>query len=209
MLAEGLFRGWPWLWDRLQVCGVATEPLKRYEGLTVQQVAGALGCAPIDAALTLMERDEGHVRIIFYYRTEEDMRAFLRHPMAMMGSDGSALAPEGPLGEGKPHPRSYGAAARLLGRYARDERLLTLPEAVHKMTGQVADRLGLRDRGRLRAGQAADVVVFDPATVRDRATFEDPHQYPDGVPFVLVNGWLTVEAGAHSGVMAGRVLAPP
>jgi N-acyl-D-aspartate/D-glutamate deacylase len=209
MLEEGLFRGWPWLWDRLQVSGVASAALKPYEGMTIQKVGDALGCEPIDAALTLMDRDEGQVRIIFYYRTEEDMRAFLRHPMAMMGSDGSALAREGPLGEGKPHPRSYGAAVRLLGRYARDERLLSLSEAVHKMSGQVADRLGLRDRGRLRVGMAADIVVFDPATVRDRATFEDPHQYADGVPFVLVNGRLAVDGGAATGARAGRVLSPP
>jgi N-acyl-D-aspartate/D-glutamate deacylase len=187
---------------------VAGEPLKPCEGLTIQEVADRLGCEPIDAALTLMDRDEGHVRIIFYYRTEEDMRAFLRHPLAMMGSDGSALARDGLLGEGKPHPRSYGAAARLLGRYARDERVLGLAEAVHKMTGRVADRLGLADRGRLRPGQAADVVVFDPAAVRDRATFQDPHQYAEGVPFVLVNGRLAVDAGTETGALAGRVLAP-
>jgi N-acyl-D-aspartate/D-glutamate deacylase len=208
MLAEGLFRGWPWLWDRLEVCGVSSETLRRYEGRTIQQVADAMGEEPIDAALTLMDLDEAHVRIIFYYRIEEDMRAFLRHPMAMMGSDGSALAREGVLGEGKPHPRSYGAHARLLGRYARDERVLALEEAVRKMTGQVADRLGLGDRGRLLAGQAADIAVFDPATVRDRATFEDPHQYPDGIPYVVVNGQLTIEGGRHTGVLAGRVLAP-
>jgi N-acyl-D-aspartate/D-glutamate deacylase len=208
MLAEGLFRGWPWLWDRLLVCGVSNAALRRYEGMTIQQVADAMDIEPIDAALTLMDLDEAYVRIIFFYRTEEDMRAFLRHPLAMVGSDGSALAREGVLGEGKPHPRSYGAHARILGRYARDERVLTLEQAVYKMTGQVADRLGLGDRGRLQVGQAADIVVFDPATVRDLATFEDPHQYADGIPHVVVNGQLTIDAGRHTGAQAGQVLAP-
>ena len=129
---------------------------------------------PLDAALTLMEIDEARLRIIFYYRTEADMRAFLRHPMGMMGSDGLAIQPGGKLGQGKPHPRSYGAHARVLGRYVRDEPILTLEEAVYKMSGQVADRLGLTDRGRVAVNQVADIAVFDPATVIDRADLKIP-----------------------------------
>ena len=207
MLAEGLFRGWPWLWDRLRVSATHSPATRPYEGLTIQQTAAALAMEPIDAALFLMEADDARLEVIFYYRTEEDMRAFLRHPLAMVGSDGLAIAPGGRLGAGKPHPRSYGAQARVLGRYVREAHVLSLEEAVHKMSGKVADRLGLRDRGRVRRGQAADLVVFDPATVVDRADFENPHQYPAGIEFVLVNGRVAVERGEHTGVAAGRVLA--
>ena len=200
MLEEGLFRGWPWLWDRLRVSTAHTE------ALTIEQAAQAMGIEAIDAALTLMELDEGRLEVIFYYRTETDMRAFLKHPLGMVGSDGLALAPGGRIGVGKPHPRSYGAHARVLGRYVREERVLGLEEAVHKMSGQVADRLGLRDRGRIRPGHAADLLVFDPAAVLDRADFDHPHQYPLGIEYVMVNGRMTVERGEHTGAAAGRVL---
>ncbi len=206
METEGLFRGWPWLWDRLMVCAVDDERAKPCEGMTLQQAAEHLGMEPLDAALTLMDWDDGKMHIIFFYRTEEDMRTFLRHPFSMVGSDGLALMAGGVLGTGKPHPRSYGAAARVLGRYVRQEKVLTLEDAVHKMSGKVANRLGLTDRGRLAAGMMADVVVFDPETVIDRAAFERPHQYATGIRWVLVNGRMVVRDGAHTDVLAGRVL---
>jgi N-acyl-D-amino-acid deacylase len=206
MLEEGLFRGWPWRWDRLRVSAAHTAAARPYEGLTIEQAAAALGLEPIDAALWLMDADDGRLEVIFYYRTEGDMRAFLRHPLGMVGSDGLAIAASGRLGSGKPHPRSYGAHARVLGRYVREEGVLALEEAVHKMSGKVADRLGLADRGRVRRGQAADLVLFDPAAVADRADFDDPHQYAAGVEYVLVNGRLTIERGEHTGAAAGRVL---
>ena len=207
MLKEGLFRGWPWLWDRLQVSTAHTLQTKPYEGMTFQQAAEVMSVEPVDAALTLMEQDGARLGIIFFYRTEEDMRAFLRHPLGMMGSDGLAIQATGALGQGKPHPRSYGAHARVLGRYVRDEAMLTLEEAVYKMSGQVADRLSMTDRGRVAVGQIADIAVFNPNTVIDRADFENPHQYPVGVDYVLVNGHLVVDQGQHTGALPGRVLA--
>ena len=206
MLEEGLFRGWPWLWDRLRVSTAHTSAARRYEGLTIEQAAAAMGLEPIDAALELMQLDEGRLEVIFYYRTEEDMKAFLRHPLGMVGSDGLAIAPGGRLGAGKPHPRSYGAHARVIGRYVRDEKVLGLEQAVFKMSGGVADRLALRDRGRLRPGYAADIAVFDPESVADCADFDNPHRFPEGIEYVLVNGRLTVERGAHTGAAAGLVL---
>ncbi len=167
-----------------------------------------MGIEPIDAALEVLAIDDGRLGIIFFYRTEEDMRTFLSHPMGMMGSDGSAITPIGRQGEGKPHPRSYGAHARVLGRYVREEPVLKLEEAVYKMSGMVADRLGLSERGRLRTGAYADIVVFDPDHVIDRADFDNPHQYAMGINYVLINGAIVMQKGEHTGKRAGRVLEP-
>jgi N-acyl-D-amino-acid deacylase len=130
----------------------------------------------------------------------------MRWPQTMIGSDASSVAPYGPLGEGKPHPRAYGTFPRVLGRYVRDQGVVTLEEAIHKMTGLPAARLGLSDRGLVRAGAHADLVVFDPATIGDRATFDSPHQYATGIEHVLVNGVPVVEGGEHTGALPGRVL---
>jgi N-acyl-D-aspartate/D-glutamate deacylase len=126
MVEHGLFRGWPWMWDRLMISSAHSAEVKPFEGKTFQHAAEILGNDPLDAALDLMDWDDGRMAIIFFYRTEEDMRAFLRHPLGMMGSDGSAIDADGPLGKGKPHPRSYGAHVRVLGRYVREERVLSL-----------------------------------------------------------------------------------
>ena len=129
--------------------------------------------------------------------------------LGMIGSDGSVAAPYGPLSEGKPHPRSYGTHPRVLGRYVRELGLLTWEEAIRKMTSAPAQRLGLAAKGIVRPGLDADLVVFDPATVSDRATFDEPHQYPDGINHVLVNGELVVSGGNHLGTLPGHVLSRP
>ena len=137
---------------------------------------------------------------------EADVRTLLRSPAVLVGSDGRSVAPDSVAGQGRPHPRFYGTFPRVLGHYARDLGLLSLPEAVHKMTGAPARILGLADRGLLREGYRADVTVFDPATILDRSTYNDPHRYPTGIPTVIVNGTVVVEAGAHTGALPGRVL---
>jgi N-acyl-D-amino-acid deacylase len=207
MEVNGLLAGWPWHWDRLMVCRVLNPEWRHAEGMTFADLAAARGVAPIDAALDLMVADEGRVQIIFFYRTEEDMQTFLRHPRSVVGSDGSALTADGPTGGGRPHPRNYGAAARILGRYVRESPVLSLEDAVHRMSGKVANRLGLRDRGWIRAGLAADLAVIDAYRVLDRATFDAPHQYATGVPWVLVNGAVAVADGEPTGAHRGRVLA--
>ena len=155
-------------------------------------------------------RDEdGAASMTLFQLDEADLRRALVHPQVMIGSDGSALAPYGPLAEGKPHPRSYGTFARVLGEYAREQRVLSLPQAVHKMTGMPARRLRLRDRGVIREGARADLVVFDPRRVADPATYQDPHRYAAGIEHVLVNGRFVVKHGEHTGSLPGRVLTPP
>ncbi len=148
---------------------------------------------------------EGGCSAIFHAYDEPDVERFLRSPVGMIGSDGSLTKP----GEGAPHPRAFGTYPRVLGRYVRERGVLTLEEAIRKMTSFPAARLGLADRGVIKAGMIADVTVFDAATIADQATFEDPHHYSVGVRYVLVNGQLTIAKGAHTGVRAGRVLRGP
>src|SRR5262249_28057408 len=153
----------------------------------------------------LLEED-GRAGMLHFIMDEGDVEHVIRHPLSMIGSDGSSLRPDGPLGRGKPHPRSYGCFPRVLAHYVRERHLLTLEQAVHKMTGAPAARLRLADKGLVRWGMDADLVVFDPGTVRDAATFAQPHRYAEGIRHVVVNGTVTVEEGEHTGDRAGRVL---
>jgi N-acyl-D-amino-acid deacylase len=182
---------------------------KDAEGRRLSELAVARGMDPLDAALELIVDERGKAYMILFQLDERDVQVVLRHPRVMIGSDGSALAPYGELGAGKPHPRSYGTFPRVLGEYVREQRTLTLAQAVHKMTGMPAQRLGFRDRGAIRVGAYADLVVFDARTVADRATYEAPHRYPEGVEHVLVNGRFVIKDGQHTGSLPGRVLTPP
>jgi N-acyl-D-amino-acid deacylase len=172
-------------------------------GLTLAGIATARGCEPVDAMLDLLLDEGGGVEVVIFAIGPDDIRRVMSHPEVAIASDGWTLSPDA---GGTPHPRSYGTFARVLGHYVRDEGVLSVEEAVRKMTSLPARRLGLGDRGVLRPGARADVVVFDPARVRDRATFEQPHQFCDGVSAVVVNGHLVVEAGEHTGAPGGRVL---
>jgi N-acyl-D-amino-acid deacylase len=201
---EGLLRGLEW--SDIMVAYAPSRP--EAQGRRLAEIAAARGEEPLDAAIEVIVAEQGKGYMILFQLDEADLRRALAHPHVMIGSDGSALAAEGPLAVGKPHPRSYGTFPRVLGRYARDERALTLPEAVWKMTGLPARRLGLADRGVLAPGAMADVVVFDAATVADRATYEDPHRYAGGIGHVLVNGRVVVADGEHTGALPGRVLRP-
>jgi N-acyl-D-aspartate/D-glutamate deacylase len=201
---ETLLRGLDWA-DIM----VAYSPSRPdAQGRRIAEIAAARKEDPLDAAIGLIVSEQGKGYMILFQLDEADLRRALGHPHVMIGSDGSALAAQGPLAAGKPHPRSYGTFPRVLGRYARDERVLPLETAVWKMTGLPAKRLGLADRGVLRDGGKADVVVFDPATVADRATYEDPHRYAAGVGDVVVNGRVVISGGEHTGALPGRVLRP-
>jgi len=160
----------------------------------------------VDALCDLLIEENAEAMNVTFWGVEEDVDTLVKHPSVMPCSDGWCHAPYGRLGEGRPHPRCYGAFPRYLSLYARERRLFTYEEAIRRMTCMPAQRLGLQDRGLLKEGMAADVVVFDQKTVKDRATFSDPHQYPGGIPYVVVNGEIAVSDGEHTGALAGRVL---
>lgn len=196
-------------WHTVIVSWVPTAAHKQWEGQTIDQIGDTLSLSGEDTVAHVLDTLGGSAHMVYFQLNEEDVRRVLAHPLGMVGSDGSAAAPYGPLSEGKPHPRSYGTHPRVLGRYVRELGLLSWEEAVRKMTSAPAQRLGLASKGIVRAGLDADLVVFDPATVSDRATFDEPHQYPDGIKHVLVNGEPVVRGGTHLGTLPGHVLTRP
>jgi N-acyl-D-aspartate/D-glutamate deacylase len=159
-----------------------------------------------DALLTILDKGEGDASGVFFAMREEDVAYVLSRPWVSIGSDGSALAPTGILARSHPHPRSYGTYPRVLGKYVRESKTLTLPDAIRKMTSLPAERLGITDRGQLKPGYKADVVVFNPETITERSTFDQPHQLSEGVQWLLVNGEVVVSNGDHTGALPGRVL---
>jgi N-acyl-D-amino-acid deacylase len=185
---------------------VTQEEHRRYEGLRVSEAAAGERKPPIDFVVDLLIAEWMRVDGIFFTMCEENLREILTKPYAMIGSDSGCRSHEGPLSRGRPHPRTFGTFARVLGHYAREVRLLDLPTAVRKMTWDPCRKLGLTDRGRLQIGCVADLVLFDAATISDRATYEAPFQYPSGIRYVLVNGIVAVEEGAHTGARPGRTV---
>lgn len=175
-------------------------------GKSIAEIAAAEGKDPLETAFDLIVVSEGQVGCVWFDQSEENVRTLMRHPMVAVGSDGSSMSPHGILGQRRPHPRSYGTFPRVLGRYVREEKVLSLEEAVKKMTSLTAERFGLTDRGVIREGAWADLVLFDAQTVADRATFTDPHQYPVGIPYVIVNGVVVIDDGEHTGALPGQVL---
>jgi dihydroorotase/N-acyl-D-amino-acid deacylase len=179
--------------------------MKELEGKTLYDWAVMRGIdpAPEKAASLVIEAElKGGASMVYHVIDEGDVQRIMKHPMTMIASDGRLTRP----GQGVPHPRAYGTFPRVLGVYVREKKVLTLEEAVKKMTSMPADRLSLTDRGRLTSGAVADVVVFDATTVSDRGTFESPHQYPVGIPFVVVNGTVVVDKGAMTAARPGHVL---
>ena len=178
-------------------------------GLTLAGIAGAQGRSPWDVFFDLLIAHDGRVSALYALMHEDDVRVALRQPWVSIGSDSSAQPASGPLAVGRPHPRGFGSFPRVLGHYVRDEGLVALPEAVRRMTSFAAAQMGIGEPGTLRPGWYADVVVFDPARIRDRATFNRPRQYPEGVQMVIVNGVIAVRDGTLTGARSGRALLGP
>lgn len=194
-------------WEGMLLVTFKNPKYKQFEGKRMSEVIKALGKPPLDVLFELLAENEASVPTVYFHHSEEDMRYALKQPFVSIGSDGSAVKTEGSLAAGHPHPRYYGTFPRVLGRYVREEKLLSLEEAVRKMTSANAAKIRLYDRGLLRPGQAADVTIFNPDTIIDRATFEQPHQYASGVEYVIVNGAVTLEHGRHTGARAGVTLS--
>jgi N-acyl-D-aspartate/D-glutamate deacylase len=193
-------------WDEVLVCWVRSDGDTSVVGKYVSDIAAERHAEADATALDLIAAEDGLVNMIAFGRSEDDLVAVLRHPQTLIGSDGLAVDPHGPSGSGHPHPRYYGCYPRLLGRYVREQRALPLEVAIHRCSGLVAEAFGLPDRGVLEVGRVADVVVFDPSTVVDEATFLEPQQFSTGIDHVLVNGTAVVERGTHTGARPGRVL---
>jgi N-acyl-D-amino-acid deacylase len=207
--------GWENQWygsggsDGVMLSSVLNKDLKKFEGRTFTEIGTALGKDPRDAVMDLVVADRGESYVIISIMNEADVRSALAHPLVSIDTDSAARAEDGPLSESKSHPRGWGTFPRILGKYVRDEKLLTLEEAVRKMTSRAAARVGLQERGVLRPGFFADVTVFDPATIRDVATFDDPNRYSVGIRHVFVNGERVVAEGKITDARPGRPLRGP
>jgi dihydroorotase/N-acyl-D-amino-acid deacylase len=195
--------------DGIQIASVTNSELEKWQGKRLSEVAAAENKDPLDALLDFIVADHGQTGAIFFMMNEDDMKAALKSPFVSICTDTGARATDGPLSGGRSHPRGWGTYPRILGRYVRDEKLMSLETAIHKMTEMSATKVGLKQRGLLREGYFADITIFDPKTVIDRATFEQPHQYPVGINFVIVNGQVEVDNGKRTPALAGRVLRGP
>lgn len=210
-IAEGL-PGWQNFvksaggWGKFFVSSVRSEENKHLEGKFITEIGEMQGKDPYDAAFDLLIAENGRVQMNYYAMLEEDVMTFLRQPRAMIGSDAMSLSAEGILSFGKPHPRAFGTPTRFLGRYVREKKILSFEEAVRKMTSQPAKRLGLKARGLIKEDYYADIVIFNPETVQDKATYVEPKQYSQGIESVIVNGQLVVAHGVQKDVYAGKVL---
>jgi N-acyl-D-aspartate/D-glutamate deacylase len=182
-----------------------SERDKRLVGKNLAQMSSEIGRDPYEIMFDIIVNDPNAITVGFYGH-EEDLERTMRHPEVLFCTDMWTVAPNGPVTGGKPHPRAYGSFPRVLGRYVREKGILSLEEAIHRMTGKTARRLGLRDRGTITEGSFADLTIFDPETIEDTATFECPAQYPNGISYVIVNGKIVVENATHTGVAAGKVL---
>jgi len=195
--------------DGVMVSSVLNPALRKYEGKTLTQIGKEMGKDPRDAVIDLVLADKGESSVVIAIMDEDDVRTALKHPLVGVGTDSGAQAEDGKLSESKSHPRAWGSFPRILGRYVRDEKILTLEEAIRKMTSKAAVRVHLNDRGVLRPGLAADITIFDPATIHDVATFDDPTHYSVGVKHVFVNGRRIVADGAITAERPGRPLRGP
>jgi N-acyl-D-amino-acid deacylase len=195
-------------WDNVEVTSVRSDADRPAEGKRLGQYATSLGLDPYETTLGLLRRSKGGVGMVGFAMSEANLERILAHPLAMVCTDGSGYASDGPTHRGSPHPRGIGPCARVLGRYVRERKALSLPDAIAKMSSHAARRLRLKGRGQLAHDFAADVVVFDPASVADVATYENPFRYPVGITAVVVNGVVALEQGERKGTGQGKALRP-
>src|ERR1700731_971227 len=195
--------------EKILLVGFKSEKLKPLTGKSLAEVAKIRGKDPIETIMDLISEDESRIGTIYFVMSEENVKKELAKPWISFGSDEASQAPEGVFLKSNPHPRAYGNFARVLGKYPREEKVITIPEAIRRLSAQPATNLGLDHHGFLKEGMVADVVVFDPATIADRATFQKPHQYAVAVKHVFVNGAQVIKEGEHTGAKPGRALSGP
>jgi N-acyl-D-amino-acid deacylase len=195
--------------DNILLVGFRSERLRPLTGKTLAEVAALRGSNPEVTAMDLIVEDQSRIESVYFTQSEDILRRAIALPWVSFCSDAAALAPEGVFLNSSTHPRAYGSFARLLARYVRDEKLIPLEEAIRKLTALPADNLRIERRGRLKQGFFADVVVFDPTTVQDHATFVEPHQYATGMVHVFVNGTQVLRDGEHTRATPGRVVRGP
>jgi N-acyl-D-aspartate/D-glutamate deacylase len=193
-------------WDNVMIANVVEPDDRAAEGARLGTYAQSRGVDPYDMAVSLLQHSHGTVGMVGFAMSEENLDRILAHPQGMVCSDGGAFATDGPTKRGHPHPRGLGTFPRIIARYVRERKTLTLQQAINKMTALPASRVHLADRGRLAPRMAADVVVFDPNTIADKATFEDPFQYPVGIDSVIVNGAVALRGGQREEKRAGKPL---
>jgi len=195
-------------WDNVLVSSAPADADQSAVGKRMGEYSRSRNADPYDATVALIQAHKGQTGMVGFGMSEENVELGLAHRLASVCSDGGAVAVDGPTRRGRPHPRSVGTFPRVLGRYVRERKALSIENAIHKMTERPARRVMLADRGRIAAGMAADLVAFDPATVADRSTFEDPFQYPVGIELVMVNGTVSLQRGSRTEARAGRALTP-
>ncbi|MFN7924195.1 MAG: D-aminoacylase [Bryobacteraceae bacterium] len=193
-------------WEGMLLVSFSNPAYKKYEGKRMNQLIDGLGLPPIDALFKTLIDNNGSTPTVYFHHSEDDMRYALKQSFVSVGSDGTAVATEGPLARNHPHPRYYGTFPRILGRYVRDEKVITLEEAIRKMTSANAAKVHVYDRGLLRPGMMADLTLFDPETVIDNSTYENPHRYASGITYVVVNGTLVLDHEKHLGTRPGMIV---
>ncbi len=193
-------------WAGMLLVSLKSERYKQFQGKRMSELIAAGGQDPVETMFDVILEERGQTPTVFFHHSEADMRLAMKQPWTSIGSDGAAVNPEGPTGIPHHHPRFYGTFPRVLGRYVREYKVLSLPEAVNKMTAMNADKLGIRDRGRLKEGNWADITLFNARMVIDQATFENPKQFPIGIPYVIVNGKIVLDRGRHTGNLPGQAI---
>ena len=193
-------------WDGVLISSVGKKELKNYQGKTVKEIAAELGIDPFDASVKIIKDNDNRVMMMGFGMEEKSTEQILAHPRVMIASDSGAHAPYPPMTRNIAHPRAYGTFPRALAYYTRERKLVPLEEMIRKMTSMPAEKMGFTERGRIAEGKIADLVVFDYERIEDKATFTDSQQYPDGIPYVIVDGKLVIEKGDHTGAMPGKVL---
>lgn len=194
-------------WDKaVKIAMLKTEKNKKYEGCTINKVAGDMECSPFEAVISLLIQEEAAVKCIYFAMCEEDLETIMKHPKAKFCTDGRAVATYGELSRGSVHPRYYGTYPRILGRYVREKKIITLEDAVRKSTFLPAQKLNIKNRGQIGEGYYADIAIFDPISVTDVGTFDNPHRYPAGIEYVIVNGSVVIDKGEHTGRLPGVIL---